>query len=413
MTIRLRTIHKICCYGLLVRLVALAVVCIFSHNLTTGYLRSNYESDDLRYLDGAITYSKMASSVIDVDAFVNAFLSFSKYNDNTAYSDDIALWYWIMCILAYFFRFEIILKIINILFGVWCIALIYKLCKLLYPEKPIIGKTAALLYAFFPYPVFFSCFLYKDQFLTLITLAIFYITYNSKTIFSPLAIIKLGLLLLTFTLIRSGLVPLLLLCIGYIEYYKRERSQSKNSIIKKIFIIGIFLILAIIFYFYFFDTIYHKFQAYVNNRALSSEVAGSTISYFLMNSPLDFWKAPFAFVFTTIQPLYRGGGITNWEHIVSIINFCSIPVIIVNFWYVFQKKSNKIFWRSIMAIFFVMLIVSMGITRHFYYLLPYIFIFYAEAIYSGKPHIKSVNISAITFASLYAMLFIVPSILIL
>lgn len=153
--IHITKIKKICIGGLLVRIVALILTLSFSNQLTTGYMRSTYQSDDLRYLDGAIAYRDAATQLIDPPAFLISFLS---TGDDVGYSDDIALWYWLMCIFMYVFKSPIIAKLINILFGVWSIYYIYKLCEVAYPRKRKVASLAASLYAYFPYPVFFCCF---------------------------------------------------------------------------------------------------------------------------------------------------------------------------------------------------------------------------------------------------------------
>lgn len=396
------TIKKICLEGLLIRLIVLILILIFSDHLTTGYLRSNYDSDDLRYIDGAVMYSETATSIIDIDAFGAAYISVGDYVGN---SDRLQLWYWIMCILMYIFKYPIVVKIINIFIGVWCIAYIYKLSLRVYPQKKKIAILAAKLYAFFPYPVFFCCFLYKDQFLTLITLALFYTASAPRTQFSPVRFLKIVALLLIFSFIRSGLVPILLLSIGLIMINKSKIKLSTKPI--RVLIISLITImLAYYVYISFANTILYKLEAYTGSRASDSIYEGTTIRYFLINNIYDIWKLPFAYAFTIIQPLYIGGKIINWESIVAILNVCNIPIVIVNVLYIFMKKSNKIFWISIMLLYAVMLFVSMGISRHFYYLLPYTFIFYADAIYSRNEIIYTVNKASMAISAFIAILMI-------
>lgn len=402
--IHITKIKKICIGGLLVRIVALILTLSFSNQLTTGYMRSTYQSDDLRYLDGAIAYRDAATQLIDPPAFLISFLS---TGDHVGYSDDIALWYWLMCIFMYVFKSPIIAKLINILFGVWSIYYIYKLCEVAYPRKRKVASLAASLYAYFPYPVFFCCFVYKDQFLTLITLAIVYLIYKEPTIFKVKTLLKLTLLLLMFTLIRSGLLPLLVLCIGYTEVQKNKERYGLHNPLKNILLCTITLILTIVFYIMFADVIMHKYEAYVANRASGAEE--STITYFTINGPKDIWRAPFAYIFTIIQPLYIGGKVTNWSGVVGILNACSIPVVIVNLYYWIGRKTNKLLWITVMVLFMVMLIVSMGISRHFYYLLPFVFIFYADAIVSGNQKTKNLNDAGILLAVVYSTIFIIPT----
>lgn len=367
-------INKICLRGFVLRIIMLCCTLLFSNQLTTGYLRSNYDSDDLRYQDGALYYSQHAKGIIDVSAFTEAFLSVGDY---VGHGEGIALWYWIVCILTFIFKSDLIVKIINILFGVACIRLIYELCHYVYPNREKLALMAAKIYAYFPYPIVFCCFLYKDQFLTLVFLTILYIVYRSKNIINIKDILCLFVLLVVFSLIRTGMLPVILLCIGIIEMKKTNRQYSNKAY--TIFITLISIVAVYNVFLYNTETIAYKLNSYVSQRSGDSSYAGTIIQYVLINDVSDFWKLPFAYVFTILQPLYIGGSIDNWEKLVSIFNVCFIPVVVGNVFNFIQKnKGNNTFWTSMVILFSVMLFVSIGVTRHFYYLMFLPAIFYAD-----------------------------------
>lgn len=367
-------ISKICLHGFVLRIIMLCSTLFFSNQLTTGYLRSNYDSDDLRYQDGALYYSQHANNIIDVSAFTDAFLSVGDYE---GYVEDIALWYWIVCVLTYIFKSVILVKIINILFGVICIRLIYDLCQLVFPNREKLALKAAKLYAYLPYPIVFCCFLYKDQFLTLVFLAILNVVYRSKNIINYKDFSCLFVLLAVFSLIRTGILPVILLCIGIIEMRKSNRQYSNK--IYTVFITFISIVAIYYVFLYNNETITHKLNSYVAQRSGDSSYAGTFIQYVLINDINDVWKLPFAYVFTILQPLYIGGAINNWEKLISIFNVCFIPVVVGNIFYFIQKiKGNNTFWVSMVILFSIMLFVSIGVTRHFYYLMFLPVIFYAD-----------------------------------
>lgn len=392
-------INRICIRGFVIRLIALAITLLFSNQLTTGFMRSNYDSDDLRYADGGLYYGQHANSLIDVESFVDAFLSVGDY---TGQASDIALWYWLVCILSYIFKSTVIVKIVNILFGVACIKIIYELCRIVYPGNEKIAELAAKLYAYMPYPVFFSCFLYKDQFLCLIFLLIFYLVYKSKNLFNFRDLALLTILLVLFTLTRSGMLPILIACVGYIEYNKADNKYNKTfytfiSIIVT-FVAGYYL------YLYNMDVINHKLDAYVANRAGGSTYNGTFIQHVMVNNIWDIWKIPFAFLFTILQPLYIGGKIENWNELTGFFNIAFIPVVIGNGLYIFCKeKNNKIFWIVMMVIFSIMIFVSLGVFRHFYYLMPLPMIFYADYfLLHGSKNRQMVRKASISVTTVYA-----------
>lgn len=400
-------LYSICLYAFWLRIVALIIVCNFSHLLTTGYLRSTMESDDLRYEAGALIYSQNAQSIVDIGAYVDAYLI---VGDSTGLSDSIEIWYWILCVLMFIFHDGIVVKVINIIIGVGCVALIYKLCKLTYPDNGKIAEKAAKLYAFFPYPVFFSCFLYKDQFLTLIILSIIYIVYKYDSIFTIKRLLSLSFLLAIFTMIRSGLLPILIVCIGLILLKKSGRKIALN-----LRTITLLLIAAVISYYLFklyAEVIAHKLEAYVLGRVGSADLKDSSIQYFLINNVWDAWKLPFSFVFTLVQPLYTGGRFISWESFISVLNIVFIPVVIGNFVYMFKKsKGDSTLWLAMMLLYAVMLIVSMGVGRHFYYLLPFPIIFYADYVYRFPVLASNTKKVSFTLAYIYLLLVLIPSLI--
>lgn len=397
-------LKALCFRGFVIRIIALIATIVFSNNLTTGYLRSDYLSDDLRYSDGALYYAEHANSIVDINTFVDAFLS---VNDNTGLSSVFALWYWMMCLMTYVVGSTLIVKIINILFGVTCIGLIYKLCQYVYPNNNRIAEMASKLYAYLPYPVFFSCFLYKDQFLTLVLLAIFFVLFKYDTILKLRRLLMISLLLFAFTSLRSGLLPILLLIIGYVEITKNRNRITRTRTINIILVLSGSLVLAYYLYEFYSETILHKLDSYVGSRESSADLQGSTIQYVMINNIWDIWKLPFAYMFTIIQPLYTGGKIFNWEHVVGILNASFLPVAIGNFAYFIKNKSNKVFWLSVMALFSIMLFVSLGIGRHYFYLLPYVMIFYADYLNSNKIIAKTTNKIGYIMMLIY-LLFMLP-----
>lgn len=400
------SIKSICIKGFVIRILALVFILLFSSHLTEGYLRSTTISDDIRYEQGALIYSKTANNLIDPYAFMDAFQS---VDDNIWLADSIQIWYWIVCILTYIFKSSIAVKIINIIFSVTCIYLLYKLAKLVYPDNKRIAIVSAKLYAYFPFPVFFCCFLYKDQFLALVLLAIFYYVYRVNTVLKPVRILIIAILLIIFSLLRSGLLPVLILCISLIELKKRNVSLKLN--IKTFSIIVLTGIIALFLYNYSSDIIARKIEGYIVSRLDDQSLKGSNIQYFFINNIWDLWKLPFAYIFTLVQPLYIGGNITNWESFVSVLNVFFVPVAIGNLIYLFRRnKSNNTFWICVMLLYSVMLIVSLGIGRHFFYLLPYTMLFYSDFIIRGDKKIKMINKIIIALSLVYFII-CVPSLL--
>ena len=150
------SITRICAGAFAIRLIVLSLVVFFSDNLTTGFLSSDIVNDDVRYQVGAEIYASRAKSIIDANAIGNAYL---EIGDWSVYGGgEFKLWYWIVAVFTYIFHSHVGVRILNIIFAVISVKCIYNISKKLGGEK--IAKVASALYAFMPYPVFFSCFLF-------------------------------------------------------------------------------------------------------------------------------------------------------------------------------------------------------------------------------------------------------------
>lgn len=404
----MNNIRKICIRGFFIRILMLVFILSFSNQLTTGYLRSTTISDDIRYQEGALIYSQTATSIIDINAFE---IAFSAMDDNIWMSDHIQIWYWIVCVLTYMVKSSIIVKLINICFAVACIYLLYLLALEVYHDDLRVATLAAKLYAYLPFPVVFSCFLYKDQFLTLVLLGLLLYLYRIDTVLKVKSALVTLLFLLLFSLLRSGMLPILIICIGLFELKKRNISLTLN--IKTVSILALTAGAVFLIYTRDAEVIMHKFDSYVSSRIVDQSLSSTTIQFFFINSIWDIWKLPFSYLFTIVQPLYIGGGVFNWESFVSIFNVFFIPIAIGNFIYIFKKdKGNSLFWICIMLIYSVMLVVSLGVGRHFFYLIPYTILFYSDYYYRGNKNTKSINNALILACEVY-FLFCIPALIII
>ena len=368
-------IRKIYIGAFLIRLIALAFVITFSESLTTGFIGSGNFRDDVRYLNGAEIYAKSAKSIIDYDALADAYLQVGDWSIDSGYS--FVLWYWIVSISMYIFHTHIALRIMNIIFAILSIKCIYDITQNLYGEKT--AKYAALLYSFLPYPVFFSCFLYKDQLYTLVILIIFrIITLKNKNItIIDFALITFWIIVSTF--LRSGLSVFIAFLIFYLYINAKGFSLSSS----KVWIILVFMCIGSYFlYQYNVDSIDTKFNAYIENY---EEVSKGIISYIYIKSFDQIYKYPIALFFMMLLPIKTTSGIHSWGEVVSSINFVVMPIAFGCLCYIFnwKIKKNAFFW-SIQLLFLITIMTSLGLFRHSYYLQPYTMIFFSHYLTSLK-----------------------------
>ena len=361
-------IKKICISALVIRLIVLSIVVVFSNNLTTGFLSSEIYNDDVRYQLGAELYAKQAKHIIDSNAIGDAFLQVGDYS--VAYGYAFVLWYWIVSIVMYVFHSHVILRIMNIMFAVASVKCIYDIAKHLYGNR--VANFASALYAFLPYPVFFSCFLYKDQFYTLLVLLIFRVILlkGARMELRDFGIVAFLIVISTF--IRSGLSVIIAFIAIYVYFRSKGFSISNYNtiLIIVITIIGTFFLFQ-----YNLDSIDTKYEAYVLNYHDSGSGAASFIA---IKSIGHFYRYPLAYLFVMLLPIKTSSSIVSWGDVVGLLNFVVIPIALGNLLYlVFWNIKKSPFFGGVQILYFITIVTSMGIFRHSYYLQPYMMIFFA------------------------------------
>lgn len=371
-------IKRICIWGFLLRILFLLIVLLFSNNLSTGLLGSEYTQDDVRYLAGAEIYAQTASSIIDTQAIENAF---DRVEPSAIHSNGMELWYWIISISMFILKNEIFVRILNILFAIISIKCIYDICSSLYDTK--VAKLASLLYAVLPYPVIFSCFLYKDQFYTMLTLLLFRKAINcaGHITLKDVLFMIVGLILSQLT--RSGVVVLIIIALVIIIYKRGNYKVNKLALIG-----GLVISVTVLWYVVMLnmEDITKKMYVYVLENA---EAGGdSTIGMFEIKTPGQLYRYPFAYLFALVQPLSLSlQGLKNWMQLAGLLNIVALPIAIANFFYLININYKKDYFFGIaQMLFFVTILASLGIVRHQYYLQPFIMIFFACFYYKSKNH---------------------------
>lgn len=381
-------INKICFWGLILRLLTLIIVLNFSGHLSKGLLGSDkYNQDDLRYAEAAHIYAKTANNIVDYKALENALDTLETAG---THDHGIELWYWIVSVLVYLLKNEIFVRIINILFAIVSIKCIYDICRYIYNDR--IAKLAAILYAFLPYPIIFSCFLYKDQFYTMLTLLLFRKAFQCAGHIKPWDIVVMLIGLYLSQLTRSGVSVILLATMMVVIYKYGGYSISKTKLLvaTSIFVaaVGLAVYLSL-------DTIARKVTYFFLTEY---ETSNSTIGFVEIRTPFQIYRYPFAYLFAMLQPINIRLAFETWFDLAGILNIVVIPVALGNILYLINIKIKKdyFFW-TIQVLYLLVVLTSLGITRHQYFLQPFMMIFFACYYYKMKKKIflKMISLAAI------------------
>lgn len=369
---------KIFFITILVRLCVLILVMLLSTYMEKGFFASDSSVDDWRYEEGGYYYSQYADSLVDTKVFTEAY---ARLDDNTGYNlgtpfSSTPLWYWIVCTVMYITKTYWAVRILNIIIAGLSSVIIYKFTRWNYGEK--VARLTSKLFVLLPYPIIFSNFSYKDHMVLLFT---FYLL-NTSLIYRYTKKIKIGTLLsssiifILLMLTRSGL-SILLLILCFIFMFIKDLSLKRFFNIKILLVMITLLFLIICFS----DILIFKFNAYLNAN-ISSKEANNTISLVTITGIKDLYKLPLTYMFSIIIPIQIGSFSNSWLSVVSNINFIMIPIAVGSLLYIFtKKKRDKIVFYSLLGYYLITIIMSTGIFRHYYSLLPITFIPFADYIY--------------------------------
>ena len=389
-------VKKYLFYAFAIRILVLIILNFFFDGEIGGFNGDTYLKDDVRYAKGALYYSQNADNLIDYEVFT---YSFEQFGDYTGYAESLSFWYWFVCIVTYLFKYTFVLRIINILFAVLTAYYTYKLGSIIFNKK--VGKYALIFYCFNPYFIFFSLFVYKDQFIALIMVQLFYYLYSyfisNKNKYLFYVLINLAL----FSFLRSGF-SILLMASVLVLFFIREKEYSNSFNLKNFFyLFSISIISVYLATSYFIDNIdiiQRKFIAYIVERQNSES---DTIAMFQISSLSDFYKLPFSFIFALLQPINLTSKILSVSGFVGVINLFGIFLASGNILAFLDKKIRGLnFTKIINTLFIITLMTSLGISRHYYFMLPFYVIFLSAYI------IKEINFRK-TLLSSFIITFII------
>lgn len=348
-----RKLMQIILFAFAIRLIILVFMLTVGQNITHPY----FIADDIKYEDTAQYYLDYADSLIDsflLDEITDVYLE--------------PFWPIVMCISSYIFRTAFAARFINVIISTLCIKVIYDITHSI-SDNTRTALNAAKLFAFLPVTVLTCCFPIKDIFITLTVLyafSIFIKVQNSEKI----GILKwilciVGLICTYYT--RGAVVELLM--VFFLIYFINKFIKAKKYV-STIFI----ALIAGVLFFFLKDSILDAFSVKIDDYGgYGSENAGN-IAFLQINSITQIYKLPFTYFFATLQPIKLNFFAFNtenlWYSLLTLLNMTIYPVAIANFIYIFLKKHNFIFWLSSFIMYAAVISLSLGVFRHYLFLIP-------------------------------------------
>ena len=388
--------------SLLLKFIILYLVNLFSDQFSLYFMNDGVFHDDNKYYLVGEYYLENSKILFDENFFSRATFNVGHNTQNSSEN----LRFWIVSLFSYTFRSAKILNYLVIFISSLNIYLIYIFGKKFFSLKT--GLITASLYAFMPYSLIFSVFIFKDHLIITIVILILNliasIFYNEKI---RIVDIILGVLSIIFlNSLRAGLVNIIILFIIFSLFFRIFKKRNRMNLIS--LIIGS---LAIFMFFFAlsdlilenYDTAIYKLNSYVNANRFDN----TSLSLIGMNSVLEIYKFPFAFSFSLIMPLNLNFNISSWLDIVSFINFISIPISAGTLIYLlFHKKRKPLIVLTILVLNIGSLFVSLAIFRHYYYLLPLNYLLFSEYIIEKKNNIVWILLTIIMSTSIMYFIYI-------
>ena len=118
---------------------------------------------------------------------------------------------------------------------------------------------------------------------------------------------------------------------------------------------------------------------------MNTQEAGNTISIVTITKIKDLYKLPLTYMFSVISPIGIGYFHNSWFSVISNINIIMVPIAIGGIIYIFFKeKPDKLLFKMLMAYYSISIVMSIGIFRHYYSILPLAFIPFSNYIIKAK-----------------------------
>lgn len=341
-------------------LLRLAMLCLFS--IYEYKFGSFLYIDDWKYRNYAIIYNNIRTGLVDVTAMntagkmiggIKVAKFFFRYN----------------AILYSIFESTLILRLSNIIFSSLTIFPIYHLTKMIGNSKA--AKISAWIFAFLPYHIIMSVFIFKDILMAFLFISALYYVFD-YWVNGVLNWKMLILVLLPLPGIRDGLTLFIVGMLALLTFIKVYLRYPKY---KKIFWITIPL-LSIIMMYVFRDTLMLLLTR-IDYYMMNGRNGGGGITFIRIDGLKQLYKLPLTWGFSTILPIATTFKLENWSDFLMIANYTMLfitPAYIIYILFIKKTKSEIYFFIPLLALHLLIIILVINIPRHYYFLNFYMII---------------------------------------
>ena len=204
------------------------------------------------------------------------------------------------------------------------------------------------------------------------------------------SLLQYGLLiiLLVCIFLSRGAVTELLLIFFLIYYLQRLYKAKKHLGVLMLLMVSVAVFIA------FRSTILGAFEVQIDNYSNYAVDEAAGLNAIRVTGLVDIYKLPLAYAFAMLQPMKLelfslGEDVRPWRTIMNYSNMTIYPVAVGAWLYMFVKKHNLFFWLSSFVMFSAALILSLGVNRHYLFMLPIHMVNYALFMEETHPNFKN------------------------
>lgn len=177
-----------------------------------------------------------------------------------------------------------------------------------------------------------------------------------------------GILLICTYLSRGAVTELLL--IFFLIYYLQKLFRAKKYLAALFLLMG-----AVAFFAAFRSTIMASFDTKLEDYGSYGADEAVGLNAIRVTGMADIYKLPLAYAFAMLQPmkleLFAIAADTRpWRTVMGYANMTMYPIAVGAWLYMFSKKHNLFFWLSSFVMFAAVIMLSLGVSRHYLFLLP-------------------------------------------
>lgn len=375
--------------GFLLRVLMLILITVILNGVWDLY----FIEDDQKFEELVGNYMDNANSPFDFDTLRGMTREYIA-----------PFWPWVICIFGKMFGYLYIGRAINVVLSTLCIPVIYSLTRLV-SGRDKMALLSARLFAFMPITILIPCFPVKDIFIMLGVLYAFYtfVCFQSSRHVGVGQIILCTALLVGVFFSRGAVTEMMLIFL--LVYYLQKLLREKKYLTALFVLAG-----GVVIFMIFSSSILGAFETKIEDYSTYGAEEAVGLTALKVSSAADMYKLPLAYAFAMLQPmkleLFTIAADTRpWRTVMGYANMTIYPVAVGAWLYMFCKKHNLFFWLSSFIMYSAVIMLSLGVFRHYLFLMPISIINFT--LYMDDSHKNYKTRKSLIILSTFGLLFLV------